>query len=436
MIETVSKKYVIFVGKKTVNGIMFRKGECPISFPQRTINEEFTDRFFCTNILDDQYMNQIVETINSFIKFFRDSEKCELSEISIYAASEFAVSLTEDAKIYFKMKIFSETGVHAFILSKELECLYIENIIPNYTKGRFVVRIMSTATVLYSISDTGKMSQIRFEKLGTATIASQLKKKSRIRQRISEKMSEDFIEECLESLKKNIHRLIVSTDIELNKDMVLYLGGEINFLKAMNYELEENDLFDDPDHEYKISFDSFFQQSIDKVLKKTQDALNEEASDLDLAWKEGIKPCTLIALALFKVLGVCTIVPSNKKEFEGMHYKNFQNIVITGSREKNGHEIEEWVNYFDEHNINVYSPQIAKTSHDNLIMEEAKHLQAVNKCDTLIVCNSNADGYIGDSTLFDIGYAIAKEKRVITTSMPQKDVFEKIAVEVGIYEEK
>ena len=434
--ETVSKKYVIFVGKKTVNGIMFRKGERPISFPQRTINEEFTDNFFRTNILDDQYMNRIIEAINSFIEIFRKSEQCELSEISIYAASEFAVSLTEDDKIFFKMKIFSETGVHAFILSKKLECLYIENIIPDYAKGRFVIRIMSTATVLYSISDTGKMSQIRFEKLGTATIASQLTGKRKIRQKISEKMDEDFIDECIESLKKNIQRLIAKKDIELDKEMVLYLGGEINFLKAFNYELEKNDLFDDPEHEYKISFDSFFRQSINKVLKKPQDRLNEEAFDLDMAWKEGIKPCTLIALALFKALGVRTIVPSNKKEFEGMHYKNFQNIVITGSREKNGFEIEAWVNYFKEHNINVYSPQIAKTSHENLIMEEAQHLQAVNRCDTLIVCNSNANGYIGDSTLFDIGYAIAKEKRVITTSMPQKDVFEKIAVEVGIYVEK
>lgn len=437
MRDTVSKKYVIFVGKKTVNGMLFRKGKRPVSFPQRTINEEFTEQFFNTNELNDQYINKIIETINSFIDIFQKSEKCELKDISIYAASEFSVSLSEDEKIFFKMKIFSETGVHAFILSKELERLYIENIIPNYTEGRFVVRIMSTATVLYSISDTGKMSQIRFEKLGTATIASQLKRKGRIRKKISEKMSKEFINECIESLKKNIQKTISNaTGIELNKKMVLYLGGEINFLKALNYDLDKNNLFSDPDHKYMISYDSFFHQSIAKVLSKTQDELNEEALNLDMAWKEGIKPCTLIALALFKVLGIQIIVPSNKKEFEGMHYKNFQNIVITGSRQKNGFEIEEWVEHFKGHGINVYSPQITKNSKDNLVMEEAKHLQAVCKCDTLIVCNSNADGYIGDSTLFDIGYAIAKEKRVITTSMPQKDVFEQIAVEVGIYEEK
>ena len=250
-------------------------------------------------------------------------------------------------------------------------------------------------------------------------------------------MSKEFINECIESLKKNIQKTISNaTGIELNKKMVLYLGGEINFLKALNYDLDKNNLFSDPDHKYMISYDSFFHQSIAKVLSKTQDELNEEALNLDMAWKEGIKPCTLIALALFKVLGIQIIVPSNKKEFEGMHYKNFQNIVITGSRQKNGFEIEEWVEHFKGHGINVYSPQITKNSKDNLVMEEAKHLQAVCKCDTLIVCNSNADGYIGDSTLFDIGYAIAKEKRVITTSMPQKDVFEQIAVEVGIYEEK
>lgn len=83
----------------------------------------------------------------------------------------------------------------------------------------------------------------------------------------------------------------------------------------------------------------------------------------------------------------------------------------------------------------MYSPQIESSEIIDEILEEARHLQAVNKCDTLIVCNTGNDGYIGDATLFDIGYALAKGKRVITTQKPSKDVFNLIAVEIGIYEE-
>ena len=118
-----------------------------------------------------------------------------------------------------------------------------------------------------------------------------------------------------------------------------------------------------------------------------------------------------------------------------MHYKNFQNIVITGSKKKNGKEIEEWVQYFESKGINVYSPQIGNKKNINKILEETYHLQAINQCDTLIVCNSENEGYIGDATLFDIGYALAKDKRVITTKKPIKDVFNLVAVEIGIYEE-
>ena len=118
-----------------------------------------------------------------------------------------------------------------------------------------------------------------------------------------------------------------------------------------------------------------------------------------------------------------------------MYYKNFENIVITGSKKVNGEEIEKWIEYFNFRGINVYSPQIGNDTDVDEILEEARHLQAINRCDTLIVCNSGNDGYIGDSTLFDIGYALAKGKRVITTQEPSKDVFDLIAVEIGIYEE-
>lgn len=430
----VDRKFVIFVGKKTVNGMCFQKDSNPISFPQRTLDEEDTEEFFKSNELNDDYLNKLIEVINSFISVFKEIG-CDLEEISIYTASEFGASLSENDIIYLKMKIFKETGVHSFVLTKELEQLYIRNIVPSCQKARYIVRIMSTATIIYSINEKGEMKSFRFEKLGTAIISTLLQGIKSVRKTITNEMEESVIRDCIDKLKRKILKTIQNEQIDLNLDTAIYLGGEIDFLQALNYSLEKNDVFQDEEHEYAMSYDSFYEQSIEKVLKKSQADLNSEAVYLELSWKEGIKPCTLIAIALFQVLGVKTIIPSNKKEFYGMHYKNFEKIVVTGSKKVNGAEIEEWIEYFKSRGIDVYSPQVERNESIDEILEEAHHLQAVNKCDTLIVCNSGDDGYIGDATLFDIGYALAKGKRVITTQKPSKDVFNLIAVEIGIYEE-
>lgn len=63
----VDRKFVIFVGKKTVNGIYFQKNDNPISFPQRTLDEEDTQDFFKTNKLNERYLSKLIEVINSFI---------------------------------------------------------------------------------------------------------------------------------------------------------------------------------------------------------------------------------------------------------------------------------------------------------------------------------------------------------------------------------
>ena len=430
----VDRKFVIFVGKKTVNGIYFQKNDNPISFPQRTLDEEDTQVFFKTNKLNETYLSKLIEVINSFISVFEEIG-CSSEEISIYTASEFGASLSENDIIYLKMKIFKETGVHSFVLTKELEQLYIRNIVPNFQSARYIIRIMSTATIVYSIDDMGKMKSFRLEKLGTAIVTSLLQGIPGVRKKIINEMEECVIQECIDKLKKRILKTINSEQMDLNLGVAVYLGGEIDFLQALNYSLETNEVFEDEEHKFAISYESFYEQSIEKVLKKSQTDLNNEAVNLELAWKEGIKPCTLIAIALFQALEVKTIIPSNKKEFYGMHYKNFEKVVITGSKNVNGTEIEEWVEYFKSRGIDVYSPQIESSAIIDEILEEAGHLQAINMCDTLIVCNTGNGGYIGDSTLFDIGYALAKGKRVITTQKPSKDVFNLIAVEIGIYEE-
>lgn len=428
MINFVDRKFVIYVGKQTINGILFERGYKPKPFAPYTLEHKDTQQFFATGALDNVYIQAVIAAIMSLVEIYEYGRE----DISIYVTSEFRVTLDENELLYLKGEIYSATGVHSFILTDELENLYIKNLVPTCEQERIILRIMSTSTSMYFISTDGNISRYKLEGIGTSTILSQI---PNLRKRIADRLSEKEIRGFVEKIKEKI-------ELKLQQDswkppryrLVVYLGGEIDFLKALEYDLEDNRIFEDFDHPYMLSYESFQKQSCVKVLKKTQRYLNDDGINLSSKWKVGMKPCTLIAMALFEILDTEIIVPSNMKEFYGMHYKNFGSVVITGSKRINGDEISEWVQYFEHSGVEVYSPQLgcAEKANDK-ILSETYHLQAINRCDTLIVCNSSEDGYIGYDTLFDIGYAMAKGKRVITTQKPSQDVFNLIAVEIGVY---
>lgn len=428
MISFVDRKFVIYVGTQTINGILFERGNKPKPFAPYTLEHRDTQRFFETGRLNNNYVKALISAIMSLV----DVYEYGIEEISIYVTSEFRTILDENELIRLKGEIFSATGVHSFILSDELENLYIKNLVPACDKERLILRIMSTSTNMYCISENGDMVRYKVRGVGTSNILSLI---PGLRRRISEQLSDKEISGFVEKIKGVIVEKLKKDHLELpEKKLVIYLGGEIDFLKALSYELENNQVFEDCEHPYLLSSESFFRQSREKVLKNTQKYLNGDSIHLSPKWKTGMKPCTLIAMALFELLSTEIIIPSNMKEFYGMHYKNFESVVITGSKRVNGCEIAEWVQYFKKNGVEVYSPQLdCDDRSGNKIIDEMHHLQAINKCDTLIACNSNEDGYLGDATLFDIGYAMAKGKRVITTKKPSQDVFNLIAVEIGVY---
>ena len=427
--EFVSRKYVIYVGKRTINGLLFSQGSNPTSFSKKTLSDEVTSSFFQTNILDDKYLRALIGAINVFVTNY--TKVCSKDEITMYASSEFNKCLSENDKTVLKMKVFSATGVHIFIMSQELEQLYISNLIPSFTKPRFFLRITSTTTIIYYFNENGKMSQFRFDDIGSATLPRIIRNNFHLNIKIEERIIKSDAEMYIQKLCTMCNEKIIKFKEEIqcgSSNILIYLGGEVDFMKAFDYELEPNKIFKDPEHEFQIEFKDFYEQSINNVISKTQSELSNIAFNLEEAWKSGMKSCTLIALVICKMLECTTIIPSNSKEFFGMYYKNFKNVAITGSRERNYTDIKQLVRFFSNKGIKVNGTNFELKDETDA---ELQHLIAINECDTLIVCNS--DGYIGDSTLFDIGYAIAKGKRVIATNRPNTDVFKLIGVEIGLY---
>ena len=104
--------------------------------------------------------------------------------------------------------------------------------------------------------------------------------------------------------------------------------------------------------------------------------------------------------------------------------------TISGSLRKFLKDISDYYLEFESHGVKVLSPQISKIKNpdDQFIYFEENgnkpikyieknHLLNIAQSDFLFVVNPN--GYIGNSTLLEIGYALAKNIKVFSSEVPQ-----------------
>ena len=112
----------------------------------------------------------------------------------------------------------------------------------------------------------------------------------------------------------------------------------------------------------------------------------------------------------------------------GVCKKEFQRVVICGSFRKHLGLVKDVYNYCRNKDIEVLSPQ--NLQYDSVFNEsfvlfhgekivneretywiEHKHTKAIYDADAVIICNS--EGYIGPTTIYEIGFAQALGKRIV-----------------------
>jgi hypothetical protein len=104
-------------------------------------------------------------------------------------------------------------------------------------------------------------------------------------------------------------------------------------------------------------------------------------------------------------------------------------VTISGSFRKHFKQICRCVEYFENKDIRVLSPQIAEIINPNEefailssdISDDPKtlqdnHFSAIDNSDMLYVCNP--DGYIGLSAALEIGFALSKNKNIVFMHEP------------------
>ena len=116
--------------------------------------------------------------------------------------------------------------------------------------------------------------------------------------------------------------------------------------------------------------------------------------------------------------------------------------VISGSFRKHYDDIRRTISDFEELGVEVLSPMKSSiinpneaftiletdTSNDPKKLEE-DHLNAIRQCDFLYICDIG--GYIGASTLLEIGFAIAVGKKIYCIEQPKESIISILITGVG-----
>lgn len=125
----------------------------------------------------------------------------------------------------------------------------------------------------------------------------------------------------------------------------------------------------------------------------------------------------------------------NNDFIKGLCHQEFRNVVICGSFQQDIQEIENLMNIFEKHNVNVLSPWTTNIVPESIGTEfvllegqelynerdswrhKYDHMQKFIKADAIIICNPN--GRIGKGTMFEFGFMTAYSKRIIFTNEPE-----------------
>ena len=132
---------------------------------------------------------------------------------------------------------------------------------------------------------------------------------------VNESISQVSIEEMNNFVKEKLKGVSFDQDY----DCAIFTSGEERFEKLTHFELENNDLFDDGIHKYKVSYENYV-NGTEKIFFDAEYTLEKlyELMPGNPKWMDGARPGAIIPLALFDLAKIETIIPSDVNLIHGV----------------------------------------------------------------------------------------------------------------------
>lgn len=339
-------------------------------------------------------------------------------DIKLYATAIFR-KFDEQTREKFIDEFFIRTGLYFNIISPELESFYLQVALVGKYEGDeplLLINIGGGSTELVVMNGKEAVETKNVD-LGVGTILSEFEKINQPQAGIFLDKIRDFACSKLPKLNNKVK-------------MAIYSGGELNYMQLAGYKLVPNKTFKDLDHPSTISLSNFSARNQEVFEKLTLKEL-EKLMPKNPLWMHGARACSALAQAICEKYDVETIIPSNSNLINGVARQEFRYVTISGSFRKHFDYFLKVRNQLVKQGIKILSPRFIEPknpgeefvifSGDEGISPlelERHHLHSIKQCDALIVCNPA--GYVGASTLIEIGYANAFGKRIIFTNKPEE----------------
>lgn len=251
-------------------------------------------------------------------------------------------------------------------------------------------------------------------------------------------LNDEFSKHSLETVVESIRQKLPEMQTQI--PIAIYSGGELSYMKAAQYELQNNMYFKDINHPKVISLQSFRERNRDIFSTVSLTEL-EKMMPLDPKWMHGARSCSAIAQAICEKYRIETIVPSDANLIDGVMRQEFRNIALGGNFKLHSEDILRIKLLCENQGIQITTPcfSIVKNAENDefdneehliSLQQERQQLNALVKSDAFIVCNPN--GQVSSSTLFEIGFAQSFGKRIIFTEKPQDHILQVLPAEIGI----
>lgn len=368
---------------------------------------------------------------NQLFEFFdKIQEKTKPAKMKVFATALFR-KLHPTVRKQWTNHFFEKTKTVFHIIDHELENHYLYQAFAGKIATHEPVLLMNIgggSTQLVILQNQNPIETINLD-FGIGSIQSEFPT-----------INESFAGVKLETVTQSIQEKLPSLT---NKPVLAFhTGGEITYMRLTGYPLDKNRLFGDSDHPYTVGIHGFSNRN-KQIFEETTLAQLENSMPQDPTWMHGARGCSALAQAICQKYGILTIVPSDSNIVHGIARQELRNVTISGSYRKYLPEIIELKKNLENKKINVLSPRFVKPKNpgelfvtfdgeenQTPIQLEEYHLKSIGQSDALVVCNPS--GYVGASALFEVGYAHAKNKKIIFTEKPGEFLLNYIPHQVGL----
>jgi exopolyphosphatase/pppGpp-phosphohydrolase len=416
------ERILIDIGSSTVKVYNYFQNQLKLLL-QRSLH--FKEGFDPEGEISSENKKELFELLEAI------KEENKNTPIRLYATGIFR-KLAPETKVNFIDEVFLRTGLYFNIIDQDLENFYLEMALVgkcNLNEPLLLINIGGGSTELVVMYGKEAIERVNLD-FGVGKILTDFPQ-----------INDEFSRVKLTDIVNYVKNLL--PPIQNKPKIAFYTGGELTYMKLVNYPLKKNNLFEDEDHPFLIELEDFKNKNreiFEKIsLKELENLMPENPK-----WMHGARPCSAIAQAICEKYNIEKIIPSDSNIINGIVRQEFRHVTLSGSFRKHLDYILEIKKKLETKGVIVLSPRftVPKTPGVEFVVFQGEEglspleleryrLNSIKNSDALIVCDPN--GYVGASALLEIGFAHSLGKRIIFTEKPEEFILNNLPFEVGLF---